>query len=74
MDVADESFFFKVMRGGFLLRRKTLANSLNAALGVPKAELTALFQSLGLSATARAEQLTMSQMASLANALYEKKA
>ena len=74
VDVADEGFFFKVMRGGFLLRRKTLANSLNAALGVPKAELTALFQSLGLSATARAEQLTMSQMAALANALYEKKA
>ena len=55
-------------------RRKTLANSLNAALGVPMAELTALFQSLGLSATVRAEQLTMSQMAALANALYEKKA
>mgnify|MGYP001228162372 FL=1 len=36
--------------------------------------MTALFQSLGLSATARAEQLTMSQMAALANALYEKKA
>ena len=25
VDVADEGFFFKVMRGGFLLRRKTLA-------------------------------------------------
>ena len=24
VDVADEGFFFKVMRGGFLLRRKTL--------------------------------------------------
>ena len=47
---------------------------MNAALDVPKADLTALFQSLGLSATARAEQLTMSQMAALANALYEKKA
>lgn len=74
VQVTDEGYFFRVVKGAFLQRRKTLANSLNAALGVPKAELTALFQSLGLSATARAEQLTISQMAALANALYEKKA
>ena len=74
VQVTDEGYFFRVVKGAFLQRRKTLANSLNAALGVPKAELTALFQSLGLSATARAEQLTMSQMAALANVLYEKKA
>lgn len=74
VQVTDEGYFFRVVKGAFLQRRKTLANSLNAALGVPKAELTALFQSLGLSATARAEQLSMSQMAALANALYEKKA
>lgn len=74
VQVTDEGYFFRVVKGAFLQRRKTLANSLNAALGVPKAELTALFQSLGLSATVRAEQLTMSQMATLANALYEKKA
>ena len=74
VQVTDEGYFFRVVKGAFLQRRKTLANSLNAALGVSKAELTALFQSLGLSATARAEQLTMSQMAALANALYEKKA
>lgn len=74
VQVTDEGYFFRVVKGAFLQRRKTLANSLNAALGVPKAELTALFQFLGLSATARAEQLTMSQMAALANALYEKKA
>ena len=74
VQVTNEGYFFRVVKGAFLQRRKTLANSLNAALGVPKAELTVLFQSLGLSATARAEQLTMSQMAALANALYEKKA
>ena len=74
VQVTDEGYFFRVVKGAFLQRRKTLANSLNAALGVPKAELTALFQSLELSATVRAEQLTMSQMAALANALYEKKA
>ena len=74
VQVTDEGYFFRVVKGAFLQRRKTLANSLNAALGVPKAELTALFKSLGLSANVRAEQLTMSQMAALANALYEKKA
>ena len=30
--VEDEAFFFRVVRGAFLLRRKTLANSLAAAL------------------------------------------
>lgn len=73
VQVTDNGYFFRVVKGAFLQRRKTLANSLNAALGVPKAELTALFRSLGLSATVRAEQLTMPQMAALANALYEKK-
>lgn len=73
VQVTDESYFFRVLKGAFLQRRKTLANSLNAALGVPKAELTALFGTLGLSATVRAEQLTMPQMAALANALYEKR-
>ena len=32
MAVRDEAFFFRVIKGAFLLRRKTLSNSLSAAL------------------------------------------
>ena len=32
VEVEDEAFFFRVVRGAFLLRRKTLVNSLSAAL------------------------------------------
>ena len=70
VDVADESFFFKVMRGGFLLRRKTLANSLAAALpGVSKEAVQQAIAGVGLPAAVRGEQLTLEDFAALAAAL-----
>lgn len=74
VEVEDEAFFFKVMRGAFLLRRKTLCNSLASAL--PKVEKThvadALAQ-LGISETIRGERLTLQNFADLARilALYK---
>ena len=70
VDVADESFFFKVMRGGFLLRRKTLANSLSAALpGIPKESIQQAITDMGLPAAVRGEQLTLEDFAALSAAL-----
>ena len=70
VDVADESFFFKVMRGGFLLRRKTLANSLSAALpGIPKESIQQAIADMGLPAAVRGEQLTLEDFAALSAAL-----
>ena len=70
VDVADEAFFFKVMRGAFLLRRKTLANSLSAALpGVSKEAIQRAIAGVGLPAAVRGEQLTLADFAALAAAL-----
>ena len=70
VDEADESFFFKVMRGGFLLRRKTLANSLSAALpGIPKESIQQAIADMGLPAAVRGEQLTLEDFAALSAAL-----
>ena len=70
VEVKDEAFFFQVVRGAFLLRRKTLANSLAAAL--PRFEKKAIqsaMEQCGLSENARGEQLSMEAFASLANTL-----
>lgn len=71
VDVADESFFFKVMRGGFLAAwRKTLANSLSAALpGIPKESIQQAITDMGLPAAVRGEQLTLEDFAALSAAL-----
>ena len=70
VDVADESFFFKVMRGGFLLRRKTLANSLSAALpNLPKEAIQRVIAQVGLPADVRGERLRLEDFAALAAAL-----
>ena len=70
VEVEDEAFFFKVVRGGFLLRRKTLANSLAAALpGVSKEAVQQAIAGVGLPAAVRGEQLTLEDFAALAAVL-----
>ena len=60
VEVADEAFFFRVMRGAFLLRRKTLANSLCAALpGFSKEQILDAMSRCGLPADIRGERLTL---------------
>ena len=74
VEVEDEAFFFKVMRGGFLLRRKTLANSLSAALkGYDKETIQSAIESCGLRPDVRGERLTLQDFANLAAALASAK-
>ena len=70
VDVADEAFFFRCVRGGFLLRRKTLANSLAAALpGVSREQVQQGLEACGLSPDVRGERLTLEQFARLSEIL-----
>ncbi|MEG1988559.1 MAG: 16S rRNA (adenine(1518)-N(6)/adenine(1519)-N(6))-dimethyltransferase RsmA [Oscillibacter sp.] len=72
VEVEDEAFFFKVVRGGFLLRRKTLPNSLSAALpGISKEAIQAAVVDCGLSPDVRGERLTLQNFADLARVLGE---
>lgn len=57
--VEDEEFFFKVARGAFAQRRKTLLNSLSASLGISKDIVLDAVKKSGLSETVRPEELKM---------------
>ena len=70
VEVADEAWFFRVARGAFAQRRKTAANSLSSALGIPKPQVEAALAAVG-AAGARAERLTLEQLAALSNRLLE---
>nr|WP_326172423.1 16S rRNA (adenine(1518)-N(6)/adenine(1519)-N(6))-dimethyltransferase RsmA [uncultured Oscillibacter sp.] len=73
VEISDEAFFFKVLRGAFLLRRKTLVNSLSAALpGWDKLAVQSAIASCGLPPDVRGERLTLQDFAALAEALREK--
>jgi len=67
---ADEAFFFKVVRGAFLLRRKTLVNSLSSAL--PECSRETIREGLehcGLPADVRGERLSLQNFAELSDFL-----
>lgn len=68
--VEDEAFFFRVVRGAFLLRRKTLANSLAAALPeVGKERIQSAIASLDLPEGVRGEKLTLEDFSRLTTEL-----
>lgn len=69
VEVTDEAWFFQVVRGAFLLRRKTLSNSLAAALGKDKGAIQVAMEDCGLSPTVRGEALTLADFARLADRL-----
>jgi 16S rRNA (adenine1518-N6/adenine1519-N6)-dimethyltransferase len=69
--VSDESLLFKVIRGAFNQRRKTIMNSLSRAevLDLPKAELTGILDKAGIKASSRPEDLSLEAFANLTNAI-----
>lgn len=70
VETADEAFFFRVVRGAFLLRRKTLVNSLSAALPeLGKERIQSAIAACGLPDSVRGERLTLEDFAALAAAL-----
>ena len=72
-EVDDEAHFFRVVRAAFAQRRKTLVNSLSAALGtqLSKEELVNRVLSCGLPENIRGERLSISDFAALSKALRQ---
>lgn len=67
----DETLFFRVVRGSFAQRRKTLVNSLSSAFGeLSKDALRALLTDCGLPETVRGETLSIPQFAELADHIW----
>lgn len=67
--VDDEHRFLQVVRAAFAYRRKTLANSISLALGVPRADVHGALAHLGLNTEIRGEQLGLADFARLAGRL-----
>lgn len=70
--VNDETVLFKVIRGAFSQRRKTLLNSLSASYPLEKPQLSALLEQLDIPLNSRPEQLSLQQFADIANGLSAK--
>lgn len=70
VDVESEELFFRVVRGSFNQRRKSIINSLSreAVLDVSKEKLTAILKRAGIDPAARPETLSLVDFAKLTNA------
>jgi 16S rRNA (adenine1518-N6/adenine1519-N6)-dimethyltransferase len=67
----DPALFWKVVRGAFAYRRKTLANTLALALDFDRGKILRALHSSNLSLELRGERLDLSDFARLADALAE---
>lgn len=67
--VNDEELFFKIVRGAFNQRRKSIINSLSrkAVLDVSKGNLVAILNKLRINPNARPEGLSLSEFAKISN-------
>lgn len=72
-EVSDEALLFEVIRAGFNQRRKTISNSLSRVMKLDKDMVTAALETAQINPTRRAETLTLSEFATLTNALYQLK-
>lgn len=66
----EEKRLFDIIRAGFSQRRKQLVNPLSAMLGIPKSSIAQILSQIGVSPTARAEELTLDDYIKLT--LYNK--
>lgn len=71
--VKSEKLLFQVIRASFNQRRKTLANGLAnyGAFSLPKEELQACIEELGVPVNIRGEALSLEQFAQLSNIIYD---
>lgn len=69
--VHNKELFFRVVRGAFGLRRKTLLNALSAAFPLDKEQLRNCIQAAGLSPEIRGERLSIQDFALLADKIGE---
>jgi 16S rRNA (adenine1518-N6/adenine1519-N6)-dimethyltransferase len=67
--VDDFERFDSVVKAAFAYRRKTLANSLSLALGIPRERTTTALRDLNIDPEIRAEQLDLAAFAELARQL-----
>ncbi len=67
----DEALFFKLIKGGFAMRRKTLANNLMSCFALDRAKAVSIIEETGLDVQCRAETLSIEQFCALADRLAD---
>lgn len=67
--IDDEKFFFKMVKAAFAQRRKTAQNGISAGLGLPKEQVAAALEAVGLPQNVRAEKIPMETLSALSNIL-----
>lgn len=69
VDVKNEKMLFKIIRGAFNQRRKSIINSLSreAVLDIPKDRLEKVLQNAGIDPNSRPESLSLSSFAKISN-------
>lgn len=65
-----EKDFFALVKAAFGQRRKTVLNAVAAGLSLDRAVVSAALERAGIAPTARAEQLSMEQLAALSNEVF----
>ncbi|MBQ8623441.1 MAG: 16S rRNA (adenine(1518)-N(6)/adenine(1519)-N(6))-dimethyltransferase RsmA [Oscillospiraceae bacterium] len=60
--VNDEKYFFKVVRGMFSQRRKTILNCVSGSLGIAKDTVLKAIEQTGLKPSSRPEELSMEEL------------
>lgn len=71
VQLKNEKLFFRIIKSAFGQRRKTLSNSLSSGLSLSKGDIINALETAGVPANYRAEQLTMQQLADIANAVAQ---
>ena len=71
VEVNDENNFFRCIKAGFSMRRKTLLNSLQALDDVNKDVIKRALESANIDPSRRAETLTMEEFAELSNSIWK---
>jgi 16S rRNA (adenine1518-N6/adenine1519-N6)-dimethyltransferase len=71
VSVNDEEVFFRIVRGAFNQRRKSLINSLSreAVLNISKERLSTVLEGIDIDPSVRPETLSLAQFAKIANAV-----
>lgn len=71
-DEVDAAQFFRIVTAGFAHKRKYLISNLSIGLAIPRDRLVPLFEKLGISLTARAQELILNQWQALRGGIDSK--
>ena len=68
-DAGDETVFIRLVRGAFLMRRKTLMNNLVSSFSLSREQAGEYLEKAGIPLQARAEELSLEQFCMLSRQL-----